>query len=163
MLLAIQHSSFQHLKPGFIVYHSVKQESTTRTNGIGRFLYLSFPCQLYDILNQELQTSNPTLHLAAPARLLTPTVALLYFGHSKHGPEHLYVFATHKGLHEYRTRTPEEPKAAQQKQSERRKDSQSQQTQTEQLEIEKENPGGEGKMDIGWASEMEEDTTSLQG
>ena len=115
------------------------------------------------MLNKELQTSNPTLHLAAPTRLLTPTVALLYFGNSTYVPKHLYVFATYKGLQEYRTRTLEETKAAQRKKSSRRRDPQSQDRRTEQVEKEKENPGGEGKMDVGWASEMEEDTTSPQG
>ena len=90
-----------------------------------KILYLSFPCESSDILNEKLQTSKPTLHLAAPARLLTPTVALLYVGNSTHVPEHLYVFATYKALQEYRTRTLEETKAAQRKKSERRKDSQS--------------------------------------
>ena len=130
-----------------------------------KILYFSFllACKSSNILKEELQTSNPTLHLAAPARLLTPTVALLYFGNSTYVPEHLYVFAMYKELQEYRTRTLEETKAAQRKKSERRKDSQSQDRRTEQVEKEKENPGGEGKMDVGWASEMEEDTTSLQG
>ena len=128
-----------------------------------QILYLTFPCESSDILNEELQTSNPTLHLAAPAQLLAPTVALLYFGNSTYVPEHLYVFATYKGLQEYRTCTLEETKASQRKKSERRKDSQSQDRRTVQVETEKENPGGEGKMDVGWASEMEEDTTSLQG
>ena len=127
-----------------------------------KILYLSFPCESSDILNEELQTSNPTLHLAAPARLLTPKVALLYFGNSTYVPEHLYVFATYKGLQEYWTRTLEETKAAQSKKSERRKNSQSQDRQTEPVEREKEKPGGEGKMDVGWASEMEENTTSPQ-
>ena len=128
-----------------------------------KILYLFFPCESSEILNGELQTSNPTLHLAAPARLLTPTVDLLYFGNSTYVPEHLYVFATYKGLQEYRTRTLEETKAAPRKKSERRKDSRSQDRGTEQVEKEKENPEGEGKMDVGWVSEMEEDTTSPQG
>ena len=129
----------------------------------GKILYLSFPCESSDILNEELQTSNPTLHLAAQAGLLTPTVALLYFGNSIYVPEHLYVFATYKGLQGYRTPTLEETKAAQRKKSERRKDSLSQDRRTEQVEKAKENPGGEGKMDVGWTSEMEQDTTSPQG
>ena len=102
-----------------------------------KILYFSFPCESSNILNKELQTSNPTLHLAAPARLLTPTVALLYFGNSTYVPEHLYVFAMYKGLQEYRTRTLEEMKAAQRKKSERRKNSQSQDRRTEQVEKEK--------------------------
>ena len=125
-----------------------------------KILYLSFPCESSDILNEELQTSNPTLYLAAPAGLLTPTVALLYFGNSIYVPEHLYIFATYNWLQEYRTLTLEERKAAQRKKSERRKDSPSYDRRTEQVEKEKENLGGEGKMDVGWASEMEEDTTS---
>ena len=163
MLLATQHILSQHLNHGLTVYHSVKQESTTRTNGSGRF-YISPSNTSHQIfLTRSLKPPTPPLHLAAPAQLLTPTVALLYFGNSTHVPEHLYIFATHKGLQEYWTCTQEGTKAAQRKKSERRGDSQSGGGRTEQVGKEKENPGGEGKMDVGWASEMEEDTTSPQG
>ena len=110
----------------------------------------------------ELETSTPTLHLAAPARPLRATVPLQYFGNSTHVPKHLYVFATYKGLQEYRTRTPEETKAAQRTMSKRWKDSQSQERRNEQVEKGKENGGAEGEMDVGWAIEMMEDTTSQQ-
>jgi len=98
--------------------------------------------------------------LAAPARLRTPTVALLYFGDSTHTPKHSYVFATHKGLQKYRTRIPE-AKAAQRKKTERRKDSRSQERRNEKVAKAKENAGGERKMEVGWASGMEEDTDGV--
>ena len=92
--------------------------------------------------------TNTTLHLAVPARLLTLTLAQLYSRDGTHPPEHPYIFATYKGLHEYTTPTPEEGKAAKRKAAERWKESQSQGRHIELVE-EKENAEGEGELDVG--------------
>ena len=76
-------------------------------------LYLCFPYTSSDSLDQELQSSNPTLQPVALARLLTPTIILLYYKNSIPPPKQLYFLTTYKGRHEYHARMPAEGKGGQ--------------------------------------------------
>ena len=116
-----------------------------------RILYLSSPCTSDSSLNQELQESNQNLQLASPARLLTPTVALLFFRSKAEAPIDIYVFATCKKLSEYRQRSAEETRKAKEGAATRHGKSVTKRSNR----VEEEEVQQEEEMPMDWASVVE--------
>ena len=99
-IIQISHQWLPHLPQAY-----GEAQINNENNWSRRVLYLSSPCASETDLHQDLIESNSELQLAAPPRLLTPTVALLFFKRDLDVPQDIYVFATYRKLHEYRHRS----------------------------------------------------------
>ncbi|RPA89410.1 hypothetical protein L873DRAFT_660092 [Choiromyces venosus 120613-1] len=82
---------------------------------VHRILYLRNPCSSPSDLDDELHQSNSSLQLAAPSRLLSLSVALLFYPDTMLIPDHLFAFASYRRLVNYCLRTPKDITEAQKK------------------------------------------------